>query len=338
MYIRPLRPSDQAEVRRLMADFDLDMPANTELGLGAFEDERLLGCCQLKDGLVQGLAVDSARQGEGLMAALVGELIKRAALLGQSTLGAITRPDAARQFEALGFRLIASAPPYACFLEFGGDGIAAYADDLRRIAAGKPLPRAAIVMNANPFTLGHRHLIERAASENAQLFVLAVQEDVSEFPFRVRLSLIERGTQDLGNVCVVPGGRYVVSSLTFPSYFTKQQHLASAQGALDAAVFASAIAPALGVTRRYVGAEPFSPVTARYNHALRERLPAQGIELIELPRLQAGDMPISASEVRTRLRSGDILGMRALVPESTFAYLCSEEAAPVIERMRGGRT
>lgn len=337
MDIRELRPADEAEHLRLIEDFGLEMLENSDFGLGIFDKNRLLGCCSLKNGLIQGLAVDRAHQGEGLAAILVGELIKAAAARGVRQLSVITKPEAANQFVALGFRLIASAPPHAAFLEFGSGGIADCLIGLKRAAEGKPTPRAALVMNCNPFTLGHRYLIERACRESAWVFVLAVEENLSEFPFDARLWLIREGTAHLPNLSVIPGGRYVVSSFTFPSYFTKREDLASAQGAMDAALFAGVIAPALGVTRRYVGSEPLSPVTHQYNQALRARLPREGVELIELPRLTHGGQPISASLVRAAIQKSDWDTVRALVPESTYAYLLSDEAKPVIERLMGER-
>ena len=41
---------------------------------------------------------------------------------------------------------------------------------------------AAIVMNANPFTLGHQYLVEKAAAENDLVHLFMVSEDASLFP------------------------------------------------------------------------------------------------------------------------------------------------------------
>lgn len=321
MIIRDLTAADLGAARALMAGEGLAAISGAECALGAFESGALIGCCHLKHGLLQGLIIDQAHQGQGLMAELVSEALKRASELGLRTVGVITKPDAAEKFRQLGFRPVASAAPHAAYLEFGRGGVDEYRRTLSAAAYGKPEPRAAIIMNANPFSLGHRHLIERAATESAWVFVLVVEEDVSEFAYVDRLRLVIEGTADLPNVTVMGGGRYAVSSLTFPNYFTPPGKLAHAEGSLDAAIFASVIAPALGVTRRYVGTEPFSPVTNSYNNALRLMLPPSGIELTEVERLETGGTAISASEVRRRLHAGDIESLRALVPESTFRYI-----------------
>lgn len=321
MDIRTLIAADLPAATLLLEQLGLQLPTDTRLGIGAFEDKRLLGCCFLKDDMLQGLAVDPSRQGEGLSGRLAGEMVKRAFSMGISHLTVITKPQMTAQIREIGFRLVASAPPYAALLEMGQNGIDPFLRSLEQLADGKPMPRAAVVLNANPFTNGHLHLLKRACAENAWVVALVLQEDASEFPFADRLRLVREGTKDLPNLSVLPGGRYVVSKLTFPSYFTQQQDLASAQGALDAAIFAERIAPALQLTRRYVGTEPISAVTEQYNRALIQRLPRDGIEVIEVPRLEMQGQPVSASRVRAAFHAGELDSVRALVPNSTYQYL-----------------
>ena len=42
------------------------------------------------------------------------------------------------------------------------------------------------MMNANPFTLGHLHLVERAASENDTLHLFILSEEAGPIPFLIR--------------------------------------------------------------------------------------------------------------------------------------------------------
>ena len=97
--------------------------------------------------------------------------------------------------------------------------------------------------------------------------------------------MVKDGVRDLKNVTVLPGGRYAVSELTFPSYFTKDENLAAANAAVDAELFAQKIAPALGINQRFIGTEPLSAVTKIYNETLKQRLPKYGITVTEIPRL-----------------------------------------------------
>ena len=168
-------------------------------------------------------------------------------------------------FVPLGFSVVAAAKPYTALLEWGRFGITEYCRSIKAQAGIVCGNASAIVMNCNPFTLGHRYLIETAAAQSSRVYVFAVQEDISVFPFDERLRLIREGTAHLSNVTVIPGGRYIVSSLTFPSYFTKDTQLAAAQCAIDVEIFLKHIVPTLGIKRRYIGTEPFSPVTEIYN-------------------------------------------------------------------------
>ena len=79
----------------------------------------------------------------------------------------------------------------------------------------------AVLMNCNQFTLGHRYLIEQASKIVDQLYVFIVEEDKSFFPFSHRIRLVKEGTSDLKNIRVISSGKYMISLLTFPVYFIK---------------------------------------------------------------------------------------------------------------------
>ncbi|MEG2144378.1 MAG: hypothetical protein RRY40_03500 [Oscillospiraceae bacterium] len=189
-------------------------------------------------------------------------------------------------------------------------------------------------MNCNPFTLGHKYLIESASAASDKVIVLVVEEDVSEFPFLDRIELVRRGTAHLSNVLVISGGRYAISKLTFPSYFTHEDKLAHAQAAIDADIFARHTAPALGIKKRFVGTEPLSPTTAIYNEALHSRLSKDKIEVVELSRASHQGQPISASHVRQLLHSGCLSEVKALVPAVTWDYLNSAKASEILKKLK----
>ncbi len=163
--------------------------------------------------------------------------------------------------------------------------------------------QTAIVMNANPFTLGHRRLVETACRENDTVHLFLVSEDVSQFSFSVRKQLVEQGTRDLHNLIFHETGSYLISTAVFPSYFfPSSEAITQIQAALDCKVFLR-IAQALDVTSRYVGQEPFSPTTAVYNEMLRRILPEHGVTLREIPRFSADNTVISAPRCAASLRA-----------------------------------
>lgn len=189
-------------------------------------------------------------------------------------------------------------------------------------------------MNANPFTLGHRYLVETAASTCDTLHIFIVSEDASLIPFAVRKRLVLEGVADLPNVICHDSGPYIISNATFPSYFLKDEiAVIKGHAELDLAVFAK-IASALGVTRRYVGEEPFSQVTGLYNEIMQTKLPESGIDCIIVPRKMSAGEPISASAVRQCLQTGDWRRLIQLVPKTTFDYFKSPAAIPVLTRIR----
>lgn len=182
-----------------------------------------------------------------------------------------------------------------------------------------------VVMNCNPFTLGHRFLVEQALKQCDFLIVFVVQEDKSRFPFEDRLRLVKEGVADLKNVAVFPSGKFVLSSLTFSEYFNKSElQDRTIDTSLDVTVFAREIAPCLHITKRFAGEEPFDAVTRQYNETMRRVLPEYGIEFVVFPRktdARGEGAVISASRVRELLGKGDFEAIRSLVPESTYRYL-----------------
>lgn len=177
-------------------------------------------------------------------------------------------------------------------------------------------------MNCNPFTNGHRYLIEEAAGQVDALLVFVVQEDGSEFSFKDRIDLVRKGTADLENVFVFASGRYMISSQTFPGYFNKKElQDVIVDSSKDVYTFVRFIAPALNIKKRFVGEEPFDKVTDSYNQQMKIILPEYGVELVEIKRKQCDGNAISASHVRELLENRNFGEIQKLVPESTLRYL-----------------
>lgn len=180
----------------------------------------------------------------------------------------------------------------------------------------------AIVMNCNPFTLGHRYLIEYASGQVDQLYIFVVQEDKSFFSFEDRLALVSEGVRDLENVTVIPSGKFIISSITFSDYFAKQALKDRViDSSNDVSLFAEEIAPMLDISVRFVGEEPLCNVTRQYNNTMKKILPRYNIELIIIPRKESEGEPISASRVRALLEDRDFDSISRIVPKTTYDYL-----------------
>lgn len=182
-----------------------------------------------------------------------------------------------------------------------------------------------IVMNCNPFTRGHRYLIEESAKRCDCLIVFVVQEDKSFFPFSDRFELVKKGCADLKNVFVMESGKFIISSLTFEDYFNKkslQDRVIDCSD--DVTLFVNEIAPALGIQVRFVGSEPHDKVTNQYNRTLERMLPLYGIEFVEITRKEKEGEAISASKVRELLKDYQWEAISGLVPDVTLKYLKSK--------------
>lgn len=185
----------------------------------------------------------------------------------------------------------------------------------------------AIVMNCNPFTKGHRYLIEMASKEVDILFVFVVEEDKSSFSFHDRLLMVKKGTEDLSNVYVFPSGNYIISSLTFPEYFTKEQNKETEISATsDVLIFAKNIAPQLNISIRFAGTEPNDPVTSKYNHLMSRIFPKYNIDFKVYPRLKVRGEVVSATKIREWIQQNNFEALQENLPMTTMDYLFSERS------------
>ena len=260
------------------------------------DDGAILAGGGLQRDILKCLAVSAEARSLGLSVPLISRLISVASERGCTNLKVFTKPENRALFESLGFKLLAEAPK-AILLE-NGRGLADYCAYLRAHPAS-----GVIVMNANPFTLGHRYLVEQSVLalgpstssgtepvsagepvEPPKLTIIPVKEEASRFPYRERLAMLRAGCDGLADV--VEGSDYQISAATFPTYFLKDlSDAAETQMRLDIDLFGRHIAPALGATVRFVGSEPVDPLTARYNALMKELLPKYGVQLVEIKRL-----------------------------------------------------
>lgn len=314
------------------------------------DGDEILAGGGLDGNVIKCVAVSESARSEGLMNILVSRLIAIAREEGRESVKAFTKPENEGIFKSLGFALIASSPN-AILMENGRGGLPEYRKYLASLA--RPGRNGAIVMNANPFTKGHRYLVEQAASQVDNLYVIVVKEDRSRFPYVERKTMIEAGCAGLDNVVVCEGSDYAISAATFPTYFLKKLDDATdTQIALDLDLFMNHIAKPLGVTVRFAGSEPEDALTRRYNELMAEILPGTSvavvrqdhqpdselvegsavrqarrpIDFVEIPRLEQKGKPLSATSLRRALDKGGFKEAMEYIPKSTIPYLVADLA------------
>lgn len=284
-----------------------------------WDNDKIAATGSRYDNILKLIAVDPSYRGEDLTSSVISELRRDAFNSGFRSLFLYTKPQNEMVFSSLFFYPIANTDQVV-LLEDKKDGIKQFVSTLPKVNKSGPI--GAIVMNCNPFTLGHQYLIEQAASECDHIYVFVLSEDKSYFSFTDRLEMVKRGTSHIENVTVLPTGSYLISSATFPTYFLKDRDSAGdAQCNLDIEVFLKHFASELKITRRYIGSEPYSALTNKYNEALKKHLPPRGIEVIEIARISNDYKPISASCVRQLIDDGKIDDLSSYIPETTLNYL-----------------
>lgn len=328
-------PSEKAKVVEFLKGFELTFTGNIDYTMGLYDDGQLIGTGSLGGRVMRDIAISEKYQKKGLTRRIIRNLQGESYRRGVTGNQIFTKPKNVPVFEHMGFKCVAVAEPYAALLEKGTDTLEDYLGRVRSIlGTGEGKNRGAIVMNCNPFTLGHRSLVEYAHNNCDEVIIFAVQEDRSIFPFSDRFSLIKQGVRDMKGVEVISGGDFIISNATFPTYFIKGTDELAAQTKLDATIFATRIAPALNITVRFVGEEPTDKTTLAYNNAMREVFAQNGIELKEIPREQKGNQIVSASSVRRALADDDWETVYRMVPKTTLIYLKSPAGQEVIRRIK----
>ena len=307
----------------------------------------------LKGSVIKCVAVADGHKGEAVANVIVSHLIAKANAEGCQCLKLYTKPDNRQLFESLSFRLIAESPN-AILMETGVGGIEKYSEELRvkseelrvkseelrvkseelkndeSVVSNARKPIGVIVMNANPFTLGHRFLVEQSSELVERLYVVVVREDCSMFSYNERKAMVSQGVRDIGNVVVVDGSDYAVSAATFPTYFLKQLSDATdTQIILDLDLYRRRIAPALGATIRFFGSEPTDPLTRRYNELMHQQLGEEHVH--EIQRKQQEGSAISASRVRKAMMEGCLWDAIQLVPPTTIPYIIGHLASMALQ-------
>lgn len=318
-------PRRREAVDLFLHQHQLSLEADCERVIVAEDQRRIVGCGAIAGCVLKCIAVDPSLQGEGLSLKLLTELMTLAYELGRSELFLFTKPDNAALFSSAGFWPIARAGDQAVLMENSRERLARYCRQLTMYRQpGEKI--GAIVMNANPFTLGHRWLVEQAARQCDWLHLFVVKEDASFFSYQDRVALIEQGIAGIANVTLHPGSAYLISRATFPGYFLKDKGVVDdCHCQIDLQLFREHLAPALQITHRFVGSEPLCSLTRNYNLRMKELLEAPGetptIQVVELERVEKDGAPISASRVRKLYKERQWSAIAPLVPPGTLSFL-----------------
>ncbi|MDF7671409.1 [citrate (pro-3S)-lyase] ligase [Orbaceae bacterium ESL0721] len=318
---------DREQIVQLLKLSDLNLDPNVTYFIVAKKGDSVIGCAGLDHNIIKCVAIHPDYQGNQLNLILMDKTIKYAQDRGYFHLFLYTKPENEPIFRGCGFYPIVTIKGVVVLMENSPVGIKQYCKQLTlQRKSGSKI--GAIVMNANPFTKGHQYLVDYAAKQCDWLHLFVVNEDASRFSFADRFKLVKEGTAGVANITVHPSSEYIISKATFPTYFLKERaKIDQAYMGVDLLIFRNYIAPALQITHRFVGTEPYSEVTHAYNEAMRYWLQDAGVSsapavrLVEIERIKEGDNIISASLVRNLLDAKQYDRVKTLVPSTTWNYL-----------------
>ena len=319
-------PKVRQEIMALLAECGLDYEEHIQAFVVCRDKGKLVACAGFEKGIIKDVAIAEDLRGTSLSLRLVSEVTYLAHSRNYTTLFVYTEPHNADFFTGCGFYPLVEVPGQTTLLENTPVGIKSYCNSLaQQRIEGKTI--GCVVANANPFTLGHLYLIREAARASDWLHLFIVKEDASLFSYVDRFALAREMTRDIPNLTLHEGSKYMVSRATFPAYFFKDKGMVGkCRTAVDLLLFRKYIAPALGITHRFVGTEPFCDTTRKYNNDMMYWLQepnavCKPVTVVEMERTKRGGIAVSASEVRRLLRQGELERIQELVPPPTYRLI-----------------
>jgi [citrate (pro-3S)-lyase] ligase len=322
----PFNKETNRELSNFLLENGLHPEDNVDYSVVIKEGERIIATGSSLKNVIKFVAIATSNRNEGLLSAIMTPLMRHIIESGEKHIFIYTSPDKRAMFGEMGFFPVAETRD-VLLLENRKGGILQWLSDIKAETAVKfPLDGSVrkvgcIVMNCDPFTRGHRYLIEHASAESDLLHIFILSSGGTFTP-EERYSMMKEGISDLHNIALHRASDYIVSPATFPTYFVKSRGLVGQVACeLDIKIFTDIIAPALGIKKRFVGTEPYCGVTAEYNRMMSEALPRRGIEFIEIPRFEYEGRAISASEVRRLYQAENWNMLEKLVSPSTLEYL-----------------
>ncbi|MDO5015567.1 MAG: [citrate (pro-3S)-lyase] ligase [Eubacteriales bacterium] len=339
-YLEPIYSHNSealAAYASLCAQSGLDAEQQFDYLLGLYDTERqLLAAGGLVGNTLRGLVAESSHRGEGLMAQVVSGLVSYQAGRGVFRLFLYGKKIYQQLYHSLGFYKLAEAGGKMVFMENSPRAFQDFLANLQtetlsrvetsgwqaRLQATKKEGAGGIVMNANPFSLGHLALVKHALAVKPLIHLFILEEDLSLFSFNDRWAMAQAACRELEGVILHKSSSYLISQASFPSYFLKSlDEAAILQAEIDAHIFLE-IAETLSIKERFLGSEPASDLTRAYNEVLLKELTTADIKVNVMERIGDASHPFySASLVRQLLAQGNLTEAKKLVPSTGWPYL-----------------
>lgn len=324
---RPLKGKELVNLKQFLNRMELKYEDEIEYSICILDNDsyKIIGTGSVEQNVIKCLAIDPLHQGKGLASIIISSLVQYSFEKEVTHLFIYTKPKNQKLLAEMGFYRILMTEDIL-FMENRQEGFSSFLKQLLEETPSEALEHkkqiGAVVANCDPFTKGHRYLIESALKKCDYLHLFILSDDRGRFRAKQRYEMVKEGIRGLDNVILHHTSDYMISSATFPTYFFKDKVQGQrANCKLDLELFVKKIAPELRITKRFVGTEPMCRITNSYNEEMKKWLPLHGIYVEEIQRKELKGKPISASEVRHFLKEKQYTKIKELVPEQVYGIL-----------------
>ncbi|MDO5047998.1 MAG: [citrate (pro-3S)-lyase] ligase [Anaerococcus sp.] len=314
--------SDKEKLKEFLKNHNLAYEENIESTYVLREEGKIVASGSRSKNIIKSLAINDSYQGSKVINELISLLINEIHAGGFDNIFIYTKPSNEETFTHLGFKKIEEVPDKLVFME-RSDNFSDYLAYLDQNRVDVPNP-GAVVINANPLTLGHLSLIDYGLSEVDFLYVFLVSEDASFFSSKDRLKIVKEALYDKKRVKILTTDDYLVSKASFPSYFLDEdEDVTKIYTKLDAYIFKNHIGKRLGIKKRFVGDEKEDKTTNIYNQTMAEIFIKEPnpIDLVEIERKKINGQAISASRVRKLIKEKSFDKLEDLVPKASLRLI-----------------
>ncbi|MBZ7977017.1 [citrate (pro-3S)-lyase] ligase [Campylobacter sp. RM12637] len=315
---------EREKLELFLKRFDLRCDEDIEYALVYEENEEIKASACISGNIVKCIAIYKSLQGNNFSATLLTQIADKLRELNINEYFIFTKPCNVKVFESLGLYLLCLTKDVALF-ENTKLNYENYKFELaKHYKRAKKI--GSIVMNLNPMSKGHLYLIQKALKHCEILHIFILSEDLSMFNTKARLEIVRNELKDYKNIIIHESKNYIISKATFPTYFLKDNaNVNEIYSRLDITLFATKIAPILGINMRFFGTEPKDKITKDYNQKAKEILKEFKIKFYEISRARINKKVISASRIRKIiLNDKDYLNnkeLKSLCANSTYEYL-----------------
>ncbi len=322
----PLKNNKLKQLKSFLSKNDLTYDNNISYSVIILDNfNKIIATGSIDDNIIKCIAIDKNHRNENLTSIILTHIINESIKRNLSNLFIFSKLENEKIFNQFGFHTIEKTNEIV-LMETKKNGFSNYLKKIKKESSkyqyNKNDKIGCIIANCNPFTNGHLYLMQEAAKNCKLLHLFILDKDNDFFTFEERFLLVKKGIKDIDNIILHKASDYILSPLTFPTYFLKdKKQTTNINCKLDIKIFLNNIVPLLNINYRYVGTEPNDLVTNSYNQELIKNLKDSLVNLVIIDRKNINGDIISASKVRKLIEINDLPSIKKYVPISTYEFI-----------------